>query len=271
MTDGVTPALSIVVPAFNEAENIAPLLAEIELAFDGATGTIEVILVDDGSTDGTQARMMQEASERTWVRVLCRPERAGQSAAFCAGIQAARSAWIGMLDADLQNDPADLPKLMKGLDRDGADWAQGTRRRREDGLWRAFSSWVGRSFRRMALGDMIRDTGCSCRVFRREIGLVLPLQYAGIHRFMPIYARKLGYRVIEVDVKHRNRASGKAKYGALNRAIPGLVDLIAVRWMFRRLRNVAVEERTLARTDIQSSNGPEILARQTGTEPAETR
>lgn len=271
--DRMTPRLSIVVPALNEAPNIAPLVVEIERAFADRGGAIELILVDDGSTDETLARMTEAAAARPWVRVLHRRKRAGQSAAFHAGIRAAKAQWIGMLDADLQNDPADLPRLMEALAREGADWAQGTRRRREDGAWRAFSSWVGRTFRRAGLGDTVRDTGCSCRVFRREIGLALPLQYAGLHRFMPVYARRLGYRVIEVDVAHRDRAAGRAKYGALNRALPGLIDLFAVRWMFRRLRDVRVDERAPAReegAEAERVGAAETVARPADPEPAET-
>lgn len=115
---------------------------------------------------------------------------------------------------------------------------------RADTKVRVFSSWVGRTFRRLGLGDTIRDTGCSLRVFRRPLGLDLPLQYRGMHRFIPVYARMLGYQVIEMPVHHRHRTAGEAKYGMWNRALPGLIDLLAVRWMRSRLRPTACSEIT---------------------------
>ncbi|RMD63180.1 MAG: glycosyltransferase [Planctomycetota bacterium] len=241
--------LSVVVPAHNEEDNVEPLVLEVEQVFAQLPFACELLYIDDGSTDQTLSRALAAAEGRPWLRVLHRPRRAGQSAAFHAGLRAARGELVGMLDADLQNDPADLPLLLEQLRAAGADWVQGRRVRREDGWWRAFSSWVGRTFRRLVLGDTIRDTGCSCRVFRREVGLQLPLQFAGAHRFMPVYARRLGYMVIERPVRHRDRRAGRPKYGALNRAIPGLVDLIAFRWMFRRLRDVGAEELTAARRE----------------------
>jgi len=247
---------SVVVPAHNEEENVEPLVREVEQVFAQLPFACELVYVDDGSTDATLARALALAEDRPWLRVLRRPRRAGQSAAFHAGLRAARGELVGMLDADLQNDPADLPLLLEQLDAAGADWVQGRRVRREDGWWRAFSSWVGRTFRRLVLGDTIRDTGCSCRVFRREVGLQLPLQFAGAHRFMPVYARRLGYLVIERPVRHRDRRAGRPKYGALNRAIPGLVDLFAFRWMFRRLRDVAAEELTAGRPE---QSAPEVF------------
>jgi dolichol-phosphate mannosyltransferase len=182
-----------------------------------------------------------------WLRVYAMtatpPGRGnGQSAAFHAGIRRARGRVIALLDADLQNDPADLPAMLEAMRTHKADMVQGDRSAdRRDTAWRRFSSWVGRTFRRTMLGDTIRDTGCSLRVFRREVGLALPLQYKGMHRFIPFYARTLGYTVIEHPVHHRPRTAGVAKYGAWNRALPGLRDLIAVRWMRSRLRPVSSE------------------------------
>lgn len=238
------PLLSVVVPAFNEEDNIGPLVREVEAALAGLAGGFELIIVDDGSTDASCGRCEELMERCSWLRVVALSRNAGQSAAFHAGIRAARGELVGMLDADLQNDPADLPRLIAAMREQGADWAQGVRRNRRDSnsLSRKFSSWVGRTFRRKLLGDTIRDTGCSCRVFRREVGLSLPLQFRGMHRFMPVYVRRLGFVVIEHDVSHRPRHAGTAKYGMWNRALPGLRDLFATRWMFNRMRPVEFRE-----------------------------
>ncbi|MEL6795291.1 MAG: glycosyltransferase family 2 protein, partial [Planctomycetota bacterium] len=160
---------------------------------------------------------------------------------FKAGFAAARGDLVGSLDADLQNDPADLPKLLAELDRTGADFVQGDRSaaRREGDAWiRQYTSVIGRWFRRVLLGDTIRDTGCSLRVLKREIGLKLPLEFKGAHRFIPVTARQLGYTVVEMPVNHRERFAGEPKYGVgiSKRAIPGLIDCFAIRWMGNRRR-----------------------------------
>lgn len=242
-----SPELSVIAPAYNEEDNIEPLVREVEAVFATMQSPGELLIVDDGSTDQTVERCIGLMDGRPWLRLVRLQRNAGQSAAFHAGIRASRGSLIAMLDADLQNDPADIPRLVEALHETGADWVQGHRARRNDRntLVRRFSSGVGRWFRSAFLGDTIRDTGCSCRVFRREVGLQLPLQYRGMHRFMPIYAHRLGYTVIERDVGHRPRHSGEAKYGMWNRALPGLRDLFAARWMFSRLRPVEYTE-TLA-------------------------
>ncbi|MEC9373167.1 MAG: glycosyltransferase family 2 protein [Planctomycetota bacterium] len=236
--------LSVIVPAYNEEENVAPLVAEVAAMFESLGGDAELIIINDGSTDSTRARVEELMPGRPWLRLINMRRNSGQSAAFHAGIRAAAGELIAMLDADLQNDPADLPKMIDLLESEGADWVQGNRAQRHDANSRVriFSTWVGRSFRRRLLRDSIRDTGCSLRVFRREIGLQLPLQFRGMHRFMPVYARRLGWRVIEADVSHRPRAAGQSKYGMWNRALPGLRDLFAVRWMFARIRPVEFDE-----------------------------
>ena len=238
--------LSIIAPAHNEQENIARLVAEVEAALAGR-GSFELIIIDDGSTDGTGQRVREQMVGRSWLRAArmleTPPGRGnGQSAAFHTGIRQARGELIALIDADCQNDPADLPAMLNLLRETGAGMVQGDRSaRRADNLRRKFSSWVGRTFRRVFLGDMIRDTGCSLRIFTRELGLRLPLQYRGMHRFIPFYARSLGYAVVEMPVNHRPRTAGVAKYGMWNRALPGLHDLFAVRWMRSRLRPVDCE------------------------------
>jgi dolichol-phosphate mannosyltransferase len=248
---GTTPPdpveLSVIAPAHNEQDNIDGLIDDIAAAIEPTGIAFELIVIDDGSTDGTRARLRTQMKTRSWLRVFAMtqtpPGRGnGQSAAFHAGIRRSRGELIALIDADRQNDPADLPAMIALLRNQKADMVQGDRSaNRRDTTWRRFSSWVGRTFRRHLLGDTIRDTGCSLRVFTRELGLQLPLQYKGMHRFIPFYGRLLGYRVLECAVKHRPRTAGEAKYGAWNRALPGLRDLFAVRWMRTRLRPVSAE------------------------------
>ena len=169
----------------------------------------------------------------------------GQSAAFHAGFRAARGRLIATLDADLQNDPRDLPAMLDLMRSSGADMVQGDRSHaRRDNLVRRMGSVVGRIFRRVLLGDSIRDTGCSLRVMRREIALALPLEFRGMHRFIPVTARHLGFTVVEMPVTHRPRTAGVTKYGLgiTKRAIPGLIDLLAVRYMRSRRRPVGHAE-----------------------------
>ncbi|MCC7145373.1 MAG: glycosyltransferase family 2 protein [Phycisphaeraceae bacterium] len=243
------PELSVVVPALNEQDNVQALVAQIQHDLVAQGLVIELIVVDDGSTDDTLPRLLQLAAQYPWVRLLHRAKPQGQSAAMHAGIAAARGRYVATLDADLQNDPADLPGMLEIL-RDGqADFVQGDRSaNRRDTLVRKVSSWVGRRTRRLILNDPIRDTACSARVVRTELARQFPLIFKGMHRFLPVYARLLGAKVVERPVHHRPRTAGTAKYGILNRGLPGLIDCLAVRWMIRRYRNPAVEpakEKTL--------------------------
>lgn len=239
--------LSVIAPAHNEQDNVQPLVREITAAIDPLDLNYEIVIVDDGSTDATPNRLRELASEFPQLRIIrmsnTPPGRGnGQSAAFHAGFRASRGELIAVLDADLQNDPADIPAMLDVMLEQNADVIQGDRSQaRRDTLVRRVSSRVGRLFRRMILGDTIRDTGCSLRLMRREVALKLPLEFRGMHRFIPVTARQLGYTVIEVQVHHRPRVAGEAKYGIWNRAIPGLIDCFAVRWMRNRRRPVEFE------------------------------
>ncbi|RMH26122.1 MAG: glycosyltransferase family 2 protein [Planctomycetota bacterium] len=238
--------LSVVAPAHNEAENIRPLVEQVGQACCPHFSGFEFIVVDDASTDDTPDLVRSLMGERPWLRLisLARPAAGGgngQSAAFKVGFAAARGELIGVLDADLQNDPADLVRMIGLLREHNADFVQGDRsasRRQGDAWIRQAGSVVGRSFRRMILNDSIRDTGCSLRVMKREVAVGIPLEFKGMHRFIPVTARQLGYTVIETPVAHRPRHAGKPKYGMgiTKRAIPGLIDCFAVRWMASRRR-----------------------------------
>jgi glycosyltransferase involved in cell wall biosynthesis len=242
--------LSVVAPAHNEEENAAELVRQVGDALAPTGISFEFIVVDDGSTDRTREVVRSLMPGRPWLRCIAMRETPkgrgnGQSAAFHAGFRAARGRLIAVLDADLQNDPAELPAMLAELKRTGADMVQGDRSaRRRDNFVRKAGSVVGRAFRRWLLGDTIRDTGCSLRLMKREVALCLPLEFRGMHRFIPATARHLGYRVVEMRVNHRARTAGATKYGLgiASRAIPGLMDLFAVRWMRGRRRPVGCEE-----------------------------
>lgn len=246
--------LSVVAPAHDEEDNIADLAREVEDAAQRTGLRFEMVIVDDGSTDATRARILEQMRTRPWLRCIAMtntpPGRGnGQSAAFHAGFRAARGRLIAVLDADLQNDPADLPAMLDLMRRESADMVQGDRSHaRQDNLIRRFGSVVGRKFRLWLLGDTIRDTGCSLRLMKREIALALPLEFRGMHRFIPATARHLGFKVVEMPVRHRPRVAGQTKYGLgiTKRAIPGLIDLLAVRYMRNRRRPVTNHELTPA-------------------------
>lgn len=242
--------MSVIAPAHNEEENVAALVEQVGLAIEATGLAGEFIIVDDGSTDSTRARVAALAATRPWLRCIAMtgtpPGKGnGQSAAFHAGFRAARGALIATLDADLQNDPADLPAMVALLRREDAGMVQGDRSHaRRDNVVRRVGSIVGRLFRRWLLGDSVRDTGCSLRVMKREIALRLPLEFRGMHRFIPVSAARMGYRVVEMRVNHRPRTAGTTKYGMgiVQRALPGLIDLLAVRWMANRRRGVTGAE-----------------------------
>lgn len=243
--------LSVVAPAHNEQDNVAGLVAQIEAALSPTGWTFEAVIVDDGSTDATRERVRALMPGRPWLRCVAMTQTPpgkgnGQSAAFHAGFRAARGELIAVLDADLQNDPAEIPAMARLLRERGAGLVQGDRSRaRQDNVVRKVGSIVGRLARRWLLGDAVRDTGCSLRVMKRELALRLPLEFRGMHRFIPVTASHLGYTVVEMPVTHRPRVAGETKYGLgiVQRALPGLRDLFVVRWMRNRRRpTTAVEE-----------------------------
>lgn len=241
--------LTVVAPARDEADNIDLLVSQVHEALAPTGLSFEFLIIDDASTDATPDGVRALMPGRPWLRVISLPpylvngqaKGNGQSAAFQVGFAAARGRLIGVLDADLQNDPADLARMVAHLKATNADFVQGDRsaaRRQGDPRIRQAGSIVGRVFRRMILGDAIRDTGCSLRVMKREITPHLPLEFKGMHRFIPVTARRLGYTVVELPVAHRPRHAGEPKYGLgiMQRALPGLVDCFAVRWMSNRRR-----------------------------------
>ena len=233
--------LSVVLPIFNEEENLVILLEEITAAVTPLGMEWEIVAVDDGSTDGSLKTLMSEKGKRPLLRVVALAENCGQSAAIDAGIRAARGQHIVLLDADLQNDPADIPKLIDLAGESGADMVIGIRVERRDSRWKRAQSRIGNGVRNLITGDAVTDTGCSLKLFRREVFSRLPL-FQGMHRFLPTLVRMQGYKVIEVPVNHRPRRFGVSKYTAWNRALRGLVDCFAVRWLGRRKVRYRAEE-----------------------------
>jgi dolichol-phosphate mannosyltransferase len=234
--------LSIVVPAKNEAVNLPRLLDEIVAAFRHLIGPrldgFEVVLVDDGSTDDTRQVIASLVLEYPELRPVRLARNVGQSAATAAGIREATGEWVGILDADLQNRPADLAELWNALP--GHDAALGWRVKRED-VWskRVISRWAN-WVRNRVLGQSIRDTGCSVRIFRRDIALRLPM-FHGAHRFFGSLLLREGCKIVQVPVTHRRRGHGKSHYNLGNRSLRVVVDLLGVAWLTSRAIRYEIE------------------------------
>jgi dolichol-phosphate mannosyltransferase len=227
-----SPAVSVVVPLFNEEENVPILQAELVTALSGLD--YEIIFVDDGSTDGTVQRIALEPR----IRVVQFERNAGQSAAMYAGLQNARGAAAVLIDGDLQNDPADIPKLLAEIER-GADLVCGYRAERKDTFVKRVTSRVANFVRSRFTKDGVRDTGCTLKAMRREcIAALLP--FKGMHRFIPALIKGAGYRLVEVPVNHRPRKFGQSKYGLGNRALRATTDMFGVRWLLSRRLNYKV-------------------------------
>jgi len=227
----LAPYLSVVVPCFDERDNVESLHGEIVRALGSVSGGFELIYVDDGSRDGTDERLAKIAAEDARTRVIRFPENRGQTAALAAGFRAARGELIATLDGDGQNDPADLPRLLAGLV--SADVVNGVRVSRQDGPLRRLSSRIGNGVRNWATGERVSDVGCSLRVMRAVYVKRVKL-FRGMHRFLPTLLRMEGARVIELPVGHRPRRAGRSKYGVANRLFVGIADVLAVRWMIKR-------------------------------------
>lgn len=238
--------LSVVVPVHNEADNIQPLVSEIEQALERSC-EYEVVYVDDGSTDGTLAVLLDLAKRTPRLRVLRHRRCCGQSTALLSAIRAARGEVIVTLDGDGQNDPGDIPALYGALKAGGAAenlWMiAGHRAKRQDTGWRRFSSKVANAVRGTLLKDQTPDTGCGLKVFRRETFLALPY-FDHMHRFLPALVQRAGGRVRSVEVHHRPRLRGVSKYGTWQRLWVGIVDLLGVIWLQRRAKVPELEELT---------------------------
>ena len=227
-------AVSVVVPVFNEEESIAILQSELRSALSGVDH--EIVFVDDGSTDRSADKL--EAGPN--VQVVRFEKNIGQSAALYAGIRAARGETIVMIDSDLQNDPADIPRLLAEISR-GADLVCGYRAKRKDTIAKRLTSRIANFVRGWFTKDYVRDTGCTLKAMRRECadGLV---PFKGMHRFIPALIRGAGYRLVEIPVNHRPRRFGQTKYGFGSRALRATMDMFGVRWLLSRRLNYKIRD-----------------------------
>ena len=227
--------ISVVVPLFNEEESIAILQTELSAALRGLD--YEVIFVDDGSNDRTAERIETAPN----IRLIRFEKNSGQSAAIYAGLAAARGATVVIIDGDLQNDPADIPKLLAEI-ASGADLVCGYRVKRRDTLVKRATSRIANAVRSRYTKDGVRDTGCTLKAMRRECMSTL-LPFKGMHRFIPALVKAAGYRLVEVPVNHRPRRFGKSKYGLGNRALRATTDMFGVRWLLSRRLNYKIREK----------------------------
>lgn len=241
------PQLSVVVPVFNEQDNIAPLVAEIVAALRGRTptdgGDFEIVYVDDHSRDDTFATLQRLKADTPELRVLRHATRSGQSTAIRNGVKAARGAWIATLDGDGQNDPADIPKLLAQRAQATAEvrlFAGWRVNRQDSGSKRWASKWAN-AIRSRILRDDTPDTGCGIKLFEREAFLELP-SFDHMHRYLPALMQRAGWKTVSVPVNHRHRTTGVSKYNNLNRALVGISDLRGVAWLIRRGKVTSVEE-----------------------------
>ncbi len=229
--DGVAVDISVVLPCFNEEENIEPLLQELESVLGRTGKSFEIIYVDDCSTDHSLERLRTARASRPFLRIIKHKRNLGESAAILSGYEAARGEIVFSMDADLQNDPADIPQFLAALE--NADAVCGVRSKRQDSWTKRMSSRIANKVRGLLLDDDIHDAGCTYRAIRRE-ALVQLIAFRGLHRFIPTLLKYHGFRVIEIPVNHRPRTRGYSKYGIGNRLWVGILDIIGIMWYRKR-------------------------------------
>ncbi len=239
MSKPTAAEISIVVPLRNESPNVLPLAQQVFAALAGQAQAVELILVDDGSVDDTWKQILAARQADPRVRGLRHHHSAGQSAALWTGFKASHGSVLATLDGDLQNDPADLPRMLAQIH--ACDLVCGVRSKRQDNWLRRVSSRIARLARRAALGIDFQDTGCALRVFKRPVLEWVPA-VNGFHRFLPIFVHAAGAKVVEMPVAHRPRAAGRSKYGVWNRLGRGIWDLVGLKWYLKRRIKLAQTE-----------------------------
>jgi dolichol-phosphate mannosyltransferase len=242
VTAAATLRFSLVVPIYNEEDNVQNLLQEVADVLL-PHGPFEALLVDDGSKDASLLRMREwkAAKGASWLRIVVLAHNCGQSAAVMAGVEQARGPVVTTMDGDMQNDPRDLPAMVARVLAGECDAVVGVRRKRQDTWTRRMSSKIGNGARNWLTGDRVTDAACGIKAIRREYWLRAP-KFVGMHRFMATLVKYLGGKVVEVDVNHRPRAAGVAKYGIGNRIWKGLRDCFAMRWLRTRMLMHQVKE-----------------------------
>jgi glycosyltransferase involved in cell wall biosynthesis len=235
------PYLSLVIPCYNEEENVNVLLDRVNGAMAQLGRPFEVLLIDDGSTDSTPKLLAEGMLKYPWLRVLRMEKNGGQSAAFEAGFEAARGELIATIDADLQNDPEEIPRLVPMLDEQKVDMITGWRKDRKDTNFRRWQSRQANRIRNWVTEETVVDSASSLKVYRAHAVKGMKL-FRGAHRYFPTLVKMRGYTVFETPVKHSPRHAGTAKYGFGNRAFVGIYDLIGVRWMKKRYLRYAFRE-----------------------------
>jgi len=236
------PDLSIIIPCHNEADNLVELVRQLAGAFpSGKDPDVEFVLVDDGSTDGSDRIIARLANEQSRLVAVNLPERRGQTRALWHGLRVARGRWIGHLDGDLQNDPTDLPEMYRLARGDNLDAVLGFRFERNDSLGRRLASRFANGVRRVVLRDSIHDIGCSTRIVRREVLDQLP-PVENQHRYLPALIQLGGWRTAQVPVRHHERRRGVSKYGNVKRGLQGLRDLPRMKSYVDTLKRRSFEE-----------------------------
>lgn len=253
------PEISVVVPFCNEGPSVMTLARQIFAALQDEPLEIELVLVDDGSTDDTWHQIAEARRADPRVRGLRHVQNRGQSAALWTGFKASRGQLIATMDGDLQHHPDDLPRMLAELAT--CDMVSGVRTQRMDGYVRRLSSAIARIARRIVLGVDFRDSGCNLRVFKRSVLEVLP-PFNGLHRFMPILAQNAGAAVKELSVTHHPRVAGHSKYGIRNRLARGFYDLLMVRWLMKR-QVIAFAPETILQVEIPSTTDLDASRTQT--------
>ncbi len=223
--------ISVIAPVYNEKENIKRFIEKVEIALKKRFDSYEIILIDDGSTDGSKELLDREAERNGHVKVYHFTKNNGQTAALAAGFKVCTGDFVVTMDSDLQTDPEDIYILLAYINE--YDMVNGRRATREDGINKKISSLIGNGMRNLITGDNIKDTGCPLKLFKKEVVETFYL-YEGMHRFLPTLSKINGFKVIEDPVRHYDREYGQSKYGVFNRLFKGLKDAFAVRWMKKR-------------------------------------
>ena len=240
MENPIDVEISVVVPVYNEEGNLPILIPKLAEVLRGLERSYEMIFVDDGSSDESRRILREMTLQYPSLRILCFRMNRGLSAALLAGMREARGGIIVTLDSDLQNDPADIPRLLEYLDR--YDMATGWRQKRRDIWLKKVSSKIGNAVRNLLSGENIQDSACTLRAFKKACIMEIPV-FNGMHRFLSTLVKMEGYRVTEVPVSHHPRSFGKSKYNIRNRMLKSSIDLLAVRWMKARAIHWEIEER----------------------------